>query len=530
MIFAATCLAGITQIRRYELVISPRRISSFLEDARTPRRAHLSGVSDERTDQPPEAGEPAADVPGGGEVTAADSDPSAGAAASPNTWTPPPAKPSRGRRIFANSLIGVSTLLLIVGVFAVWANRLLFSPDNWSNTSTQLLQNPTIRSTTANYAVDQLYANVNVGNLIKSALPTRLQPLADPAAGALRNVAVQGVDLALTRPRIQDLWAKANRAAAQTFVTVVKGGKGPVGIKQGVVTLDLGAIVNSVASRLGLPSGISSKLPPNVAHLTDLKSNQLKLVQHGGDFLRHLAVWLTVLVPVLYALALVVAPAGRRRRTLLTLGFAAIGGGLVVIFGRSFFVNQVTGSLVKDASLKPAISEVVTIMTQMLHQIAAGIVFMGILLVIAAWFAGPARPAHATRRAISPFLRERPAASYGIMLGLLALLFIWDPIHATGTPAGIIVFTVVGLFGMFVLRRQTMQEFPDARPGEAMHKVRARIDNWRRQRQQRHGGDGTSAATSSALTAQLRELSDLREHGAITADEYDVAKSQLLHH
>lgn len=497
-------------------------------------------MSDETADH----GQVSGPAPAGGEVAAADGEssptqPSAtteststtqpGSPTPPNTWTPPPAKPSRGRRIFANSIIGVATLLLIVGVFSVWANRLLFSPDNWSNTSTQLLQNPTIRSTTANYAVDQLYAKVNVGDLIKSALPTRLQPLADPAAGALRNVAVQGVDLALTRPRIQSLWAKANRAAAQTFVTVVKGGKGPVGIKQGVVTLDLASIVDSVASRLGLPPDISKKLPPDVAQLTVLKSNQLKVVQNGGNFLRHLAIWLTVLVPVLYALALVIAPAGRRRRTLLTIGFSAIFGGLLVIFGRSFFVNQVTGSLVKDASLKPAISEVVTIMTQMLHQIAAGIVFMGILLVIAALIAGPSRPARGGRRAVAPFLRDHPGGAYAVTLGLLALLFIWDPIHATGTPAGIIVFTVVGLVGMFVLRRQTMQEFPEARPGDATHRVRAWIDERRQRRQQRHEANGTSTAESASLTSQLRELSDLRDHGAITPDEYDAAKSQLLH-
>ena len=500
---------------------------------------NFPGVSDETSDHAAEGGEVGGPVPAGGEVAATDAvssptqpsestESGPGSPTPPSAWAPSPAKPSRGRRIAANSVIGVATLLLIVGVFAVWANRLLFSPDNWSNTSTQLLENPTIRSTTANYAVDQLYANVNVGGLIKSALPTRLQPLADPAAGALRNVAVQGVNLALSRPRIQGLWANANRAAAQTFITVVKGGKGPVGIKQGVVTLDLASIVDSIASRLGLPPDISKKLPPSIAHLTVLKSDQLKLVQNGGNFLRHLAVWLTVLVPVLYALALLIAPAGRRRRTLLTVGFAAIFGGLLVIFGRSFFVSQVTGSLVKDASLKPAVSDVVTIMTQMLHQIAAGIVFMGVLLVIAAWVAGPARPAHAARRAMAPFLRDRPAAAYAITLGLLALLFIWDPIHATGTPAGIIVFTVVALFGMFVLRRQTMQEFPDARPGEAAQRVRVRLDDWRHRRGQRQRADGAPTPAPVSLTTQLRELSDLRDHNAITSDEYDAAKTQLL--
>ena len=52
----------------------------------------------------------------------------------------PPAKISRRRLIGVDVLIGVTTVLLIVGIFATWANRLLFSPDNWSKTSTQLLQ------------------------------------------------------------------------------------------------------------------------------------------------------------------------------------------------------------------------------------------------------------------------------------------------------------------------------------------------------------------------------------------------------
>src|SRR5947209_12404990 len=78
---------------------------------------------------------------------------------------------SRRRLIFVDALIALTTLLLVVGVFSVWANRLLFNPDNWSNTSTQLLQNPDIRSGTANYLVDQLYSNVDVTGLIRSGLP-----------------------------------------------------------------------------------------------------------------------------------------------------------------------------------------------------------------------------------------------------------------------------------------------------------------------------------------------------------------------
>jgi Short C-terminal domain len=431
---------------------------------------------------------------------------------------------SRGRSIFVDSLIGVTTVLLVVGVFAVWTNRLLFSPRNWSNTSTQLLQNPTIRSSTANYAVDQLYANVSVAGLIKSALPTRLQPLASPAAGALRNVAVQGVNAALTRPRVQNLWAKANYAADQTFIAVVNGGKGPVGVKQGVVTLNLASIVDDVAARLGLPRNLGAKLPPSVANLTVFKSNQLKFVQDAGNATRHLALWLTILVPLLYALAILLARS-HRRRTLMTVGFAAVLGGVLVILGRSIFTTQVTNSLTSDASLRPAVTDVISISTQMLHQIATACVVVGVPLIIAAWFAGPARPVRATRLAIAPSLREHPIGWYLGTLLVMLLIFIWNPIHATGTPAGIIVFTLLALFGMFMLRREIVRDFPDAQLGDATRRIRARLESMRAQRAE---SKTPSAPVRSTVPQQLQELANLRDHGAITTDEYQLAKAQLL--
>ena len=427
---------------------------------------------------------------------------------------------SRRRLIGVDVLIGVTTLLLIVGMFSIWANRLLFNPDNWSNTSTQLLQNPAIRTATANYVVDQLYANVNVAGLIKQGLPTQFQGLAGPAAGALRNAAVQGTELALSRPRIQNLWAQANRAADQTFIAIVNGGKGVVRTNNGAVTLNLGAILEDVAARLGLPSGLSSKLPPNIATLTIFKSNQLKTVQNAGKAVKGLALWLTILCPLLYLLAIFLAK-GHRRRTLMTVGFAGIFAGVLVFFGRNVLQTQLTHSLTNDASLRPAVRAAIGISTGLLSEVAGAVVFVGALLVIAAWFAGPARLARTGREAIAPFLREHVAATYGIALGLLALLFIWDPIPATGTPAGIITFIVLGLVGTELLRVQTAREFPEARAGTVTHAVRTHLAGMRR-----------SAPTNSAPTStadQLKQLAELRDQGSLTPEEYQAAKEQLLH-
>ena len=437
----------------------------------------------------------------------------------------PPTTISRGRRILVDVIIGVTTLLLVIGVFAVWANRLLFNPDNWANTSTQLLANPTIRQTTSNYIVDQVYANVDVAGLLRSGLPTQLDPLAAPAAGALRNAAVQVVDQALQRPRVQALWAQANRAADQLFITVVNGGRGPVTVNNGAVTLDLGSVVDNVASRLGLPSDISSNLPANIANLTVIQSDHLSFVQKVGKAIKGLALWLTILVPILYALAIFLAR-GRRRRTLMTVGCAGVLGGILVILGRGILETQLTNAITSDASLRPTVAATLAINTAILGQTASAVVVGGLVLVGAAWAGGPARPAVAGRRAIAPFLRDQPAWAYAVALSVMVLIFIWNPIHATGTPAGIIVFTALAMFGTYVLREQTLREFPDATTGATTAALRERVATLRRRRP----GTRSSGPPAASTADELSRLAELRERDAITPEEYESAKSQLLHH
>ena len=175
--------------------------------------------------------------------------------------------------------------------------------------------------------------------------------------------------------------------------------------------------------------------------MTVLKSNQLQYVQDGGKAVKGLALLLTILVPLLYALAIVLlagrppadADDDRLRRALRRR----------VRPGRPPDPREPDpGSLTNDASLQA------TIRARRHHQpgyskdVAVACFFMGLLLVVAAWFAGPAaRLPRTAREAIAPFLREHRGASFAVTLGLLALLFLWDPIPATGTPAGILVFT-----------------------------------------------------------------------------------------
>jgi hypothetical protein len=149
----------------------------------------------------------------------------------------------------------------------------------------------------------------------------------------------------------------------------------------------------------------------------------------------------------------------------MSVGISGVVAGLVVILFRSLIVTNVPNSLVKDASVKPAANAVVSIATTMLTQIAGAVILIGVVVVVCAWFAGPSRFAVPARRWLAPYVRAHPAAMYGAVAVILLIIFIWQPIPATGKPVGMLVFAVLAAVGTEILRRQMDREFPD--PGSA---------------------------------------------------------------
>lgn len=280
------------------------------------------------------AGEPAASDDAATQVQSAGA---AERAAQSQATHAEPSAPTRGRVWLVRVVIWGTTVLAVLAILAVWANRLLLNPDKWANTSAQLLQNAAVRDATANYLVNQLYANVDVAGELRARLPAQLQPLAGPISGALGNVATTAAQKALAAPRVQDVWKQANKAADHTLVNIVNGGKGALQVNGGEVSLNLAPIVADITNRLGLPD-LSSKLPPSVANLKILKANQIKLVQDGGKALKGLALLLTIIVPPLYALAMWLAR-GYRRRTLMNVGISIVFAGVLVFLARTVIVS-----------------------------------------------------------------------------------------------------------------------------------------------------------------------------------------------
>jgi Short C-terminal domain len=473
----------------------------------------------------------------------------------PSTPPPPPNDaPAPARRLgdhiwLVRSMLGLAAVLSVVGIFAVWANRQLLDTSYWTATNTKLLENGAIQNELSSYLTDQLYTNVDVAGEIRSDLPSEFKPLAGPAASGLRTVLEKGIVLALQQPRVQELWRSANEVTHRQFVNLIENKSSVIHTPGGgAVYLDLRPIVSELATRFGAPASTAEKIPASVAQIKIVSSKSLETAQAGVRVLRSLALILPLLVLLLFAGAIGLAR-GRRSRTLLNVGIVCIGAALVTLVARTIIGNQVVNTLATTEAVRPAASAAWSIGTSVLVDVAGAMIFIGVLVVLAGMLGGPSRWARATRRSLAPYLRDRPDIAFGVVAVALLILFAWGPIEATQKLTGILLITVLTLFGTQMLRRQTAIEYPDAPSAGGMDSVRKGIaDSWgtlRRggaslragvaERVGEHGGgehrggerDGGSAPPGGSVDG-LERLAALHASGALTDEEFATAKRELL--
>ncbi len=362
---------------------------------------------------------------------------------------PAPAARQHRRAVFA--LIVAASVLAFLAVFAVWVNRQLLETQTWTDTSSKLLEDPEIRTQVADQMVDTLYANVDVQGELEQALPPRLQPLAGPAAGGLRQLATDLANRALERPRVQELWEEANRTAQETLLTIVEeGGDEPV-------TLDIGTLVDQLSQQTGVNA--AGKLPPEVAEIEIASNEKVVKVNDLLDLLKTLAWVLTILALALFALAVYLAD-GWRREALRSVGFAFIGVGIAVLVARTLAGNVVVDSLSSTEAVKPAASSAWEIGTSLLADQGGGMIFYGLFIVVGAWLSGPRGLARSARRAITPIL-ERRVIAYSALALILLLLFVWSPTPGFQRVPTALLLIALSIVGLEFLRHRAVADFPD---------------------------------------------------------------------
>jgi hypothetical protein len=244
--------------------------------------------------------------------------------------------------------------------------------------------------------------------------------------------------------------------------------------------------------------------------------------------LKGLAIVLPVLAFGLLALAVYLAH-GRRRRTLLFAGIDLVVAGVTVLVARNLIGGSVVDSLATTDAVRPATEATWSIGTHMLQDVAQATIIVGIPTILAAWLAGPMRPAVAFRRATAPWMRDRPGLTFGVAGVLVLLVIAWGPIPATRMVIPVLLMIGLVMLGVQALRRQTAEEFPDVTASATRASMQAAAG--RAQRVvfgARGGGNGAPASAEDERVGQLERLARLHDTGALSDDEYAAEKSVVL--
>jgi predicted tellurium resistance membrane protein TerC len=90
-------------------------------------------------------------------------------------------------------------------------------------------------------------------------------------------------------------------------------------------------------------------------------------------------------------------------------------------------------------------------------------VVYGLLAIVASVLAGPNRVGTSVRRWLAPGFRHSVVVVYAVVVAILLILVAWAPFGSGRSEIGTLVLFVLILFGIELLRRQTLREFPEQR-------------------------------------------------------------------
>lgn len=445
----------------------------------------------------------------------------------------------RARRVAATVLVVIASVLAFLALFSIWLNRQALNTDNWTQTSSELLEQPVVRDRVAARLTDKLFESVDVEAAVRDVLPDRADALAAPAANALRTQVEKTARRALARPEVQALWADANRTAHEELLLVLEGGGRTVSTEEGRVVLDVKQLLAELQEEVGVGGRLRKVLPEQATRITVFESQELSTAQDVVRVLRPLPVILLLASLGLVAIGIAIAP-GWRRRAVRAYGIGFLVAGLGALLVRSVAGDAFVSSLATTAAAVPAVEEVWTIGTELLVDVAVATIVYGLVMIVGAWLAGPTRLAIAVRRTAAPYLRE-PAIAYTGLAIAVALLIWWAP-----TPAWrnvVMVLILVGLLaaGVEALRRQVIREFPELTRADAARRHRER---WAAvvAASRRRGGALRSSASRTAHSAtgavsrfqgdsrleQLERLAALHQAGILDDDELRAEKERIL--
>jgi hypothetical protein len=320
----------------------------------------------------------------------------------------PSGSSSRGRAFAAGLCLVLAAILTVPAAFAYWGQRTINDGQRYVDTVGPLVDSPEVQAAVATKVTDAIQRQVDVEAILNEVFADvitdrpRLEALVGPLAGAINGLIDSQVRAFIASDAFADFWVAANTRAQSALVRVLEGeGSGALTVQGSQVVLDVSEVIEQVKQRL-IDRGLTivERLPvPEVdRQIVLLDAPQLEQARTIYAFGNPVARWLIVLVAVLY-LAAVILSRDRPRITIIigaVLAANALLVALMLSIGQQLFVNQLSGTVFGPASR--------VFYEQLLSYLERGqqvLLWLGLVLVVAGWFAGRNALGTAARSAVS---------------------------------------------------------------------------------------------------------------------------------
>lgn len=340
-----------------------------------------------------------------------------------------PQESSRGRAFAAGLCLVLAALLTTPAAIAYWGQRTLNDAERYVETVGPLVQSPEVQDALATRVTDVITDQVDVEGLLDQAFAgltdeaPRLELLEGPLSAAINGAIERQVRAFLASDAFADLWTRVNVRAQQAFQRIIEGREGGALSLQGDdVVLDVSEVIDEVKARLvdrGVTFVENAPIPETDKQIVLMQAprvHQLRTIYAFGD---PVARWALPVVGALYAGAVLLAR--RRPRMTVAVGVAIAINAIVLAaalgIGKTLFADQLSGT-----TFGPASTVFYETLLAFLERGRQVLLWLGLTLVVAGWFAGTTRSAVVTRRTIGGGLEHLGA---GFLHGQLGLGWRW---------------------------------------------------------------------------------------------------------
>ncbi len=199
-----------------------------------------------------------------------------------------------------------------------------------------------------------------------------------------------------------DFWTRVNTRAQEALQRILKGDdSGAVSLQDDQVVLNVDEVIERVKDRLiarGLTILENAPIPETDKQIVLMDAPQLRQMRTIYAFTNPVAKWMLPFVGALFLTAFVLAR--RRPRMTVAIGAALVANSLLVAFvlsvGRQLFIDELSGT-----DFGPASRAFYDTLLAYLHRGQQVVLGLGVILVVAGWFAGANEYGTATRTTVA---------------------------------------------------------------------------------------------------------------------------------